>query len=258
MSSSDRYHNSTGSSSRMKTKSISESSSISSSSYISTSTLDTVIARLSNKKHRTSTRRNYRCVWECFNKFLIKLDHKPTMWERRITLFVGYLIDCKKQTSTIRSYISAIRAILKDSNIKFDENKYLIMSLTRACHLVNDRVRTRLPIKKKMLMVLLKQLESKFHDQPYLLKLYQALFSMAYYGLLRVGELTLNDHSILARDVHIGSNKKKILFILCSLKTHTKGSPPQMVKITSKPKESIKHHPVVGGLLYDYCPYDLL
>ena len=176
-------------------------------------------------------------------------------------MFIGFLIDKNRQSSTIKSYISAIRAVLQDDGVILDENKFLITSLTRACKLKNDRVHTRLPIQKGLLHVLLAQVEIELGKQPYLKTLYQTIFSTAYYGLLRVGELTSGNHPILARDVHIGSNKKKILFILRTSKTHGLGSSPQMVKITSKPcnlarrKEKI---PVVQNANNVVCPFNLL
>ena len=84
--------------------------------------------------------------------------------------------------------------------------------------------------------------------------LYRTLFSTAYFGLFRVSELTLSKHQVKARDVHIGINKDKILFILHSSKTHVKSMPPQMIKIKStnhkKPNQNRED--------MNFCPYQLL
>ena len=119
--------------------------------------------------------------------------------EDRLILFVGYLIEDKKQSSTIKSYISAVRAVLAEDGVFLNENKYLLNSLTKACRLKNDRVKTRFPIQKGVLKVLLKTTNSYFRGrgQPFLAKLYRALFVSAYFGLLRVGELTASPHVIL-------------------------------------------------------------
>ena len=58
-------------------------------------------------------------------------------------------------------------------------------------------------------------------EQPYLLVLYEAIFCLAYYGLMRIGELTEGDHPIKAKDIHIGVNKDKILLVLYTSKTHS-------------------------------------
>ena len=93
----------------------------------------------------------YYQVWRQFAAFFQRLDYKPRDWEDRITLFIGYLVDNKKQSTTIRSYLSAIRAVLKIDGIKLNEDMFLINALTRACKLRNDVVNTRLPINRSLL-----------------------------------------------------------------------------------------------------------
>ena len=188
---------------------------------------------MDNEQHRGSTKKNYRSIWKNFNSFIVKLDVKPQTWEDRVSLYVGYLISTNKQSSTVRSYVSAIKTVLQANRIKINENKYMLSSLTRACRLVNDKVRTREPLHKSLLQALLKQVKVTYDQQQYLKILYSALFSTAYFGLFRIGELTQSDHVVKAVDVQIGTNKKKILFILRSSKTHGKNNYPQKVKISS-------------------------
>ena len=71
-----------------------------------------------------------------------------------------------------------------------------------------------------------------------------------YFGLFRISEVTTTAsmHVIKVKDVHIGQNKKKILFILHSSKTHGEYSRPQMVKINSKLIAS-------GKTNQSYCPF---
>ena len=202
--------------------------------------LEYAIEHLKNCRHRNSTKQNYRSIWKTFNNCILKLDKKPTTWESRITLYVGYLIETNKQSSTIKSYVSAICAILQIEGIELKEDKFLLTSLTKACRLINDTVKQCLPIRKGMLALLLHQLGKDLDSQPNLLILYQALFSTAYFGLLRVGKITSGSHPILAKDVQVGVNKRKILFVLHSSKTHNKANLPQMIKISSKSKNEQK------------------
>ena len=191
----------------------------STSSSISTKNLESIVCRLKGDRNRKSTRKNYYTVWKCFNQFFIKLDRKPRTWEERLILFIGYLIENKRKSSTIRSYISAIRSVLAEDGVELCADKFLLTSLTRACRLVNDRVKTRLPIQKGVLNILIKTCKEMLNDQPFLATLYSALLMAGYFGLLRVGELTQGEHPILATDVHIGENKNKILFVLRTSKT---------------------------------------
>ena len=176
----------------------------------------------------------YDTVWKKFNEFFIKLDHKPWTWEDRITLFVGHLIDQNKQSQTVRSYISAIKGVLAEINVKIHNDDLLLSALTRACKLKNDKVKATLPIRKPMLQVLIKDVFDHLDDQPYLSHLYAALFATTYFGLFRIGELTSGSHPVKVNDVHIARNKNKFLFVLHTSKTHSEGSGPQSIKISSK------------------------
>ena len=70
--------------------------------------------------------------------------------------------------------------------------------------------------------------------------------------LFRIGEMVASNHgnhTVKARDVHIGMNKNKVLFILQTSKTHGRNNFPQSIKISS-----------VGGCVYRgvFCPFAIL
>ena len=90
--------------------------------------------------------------------------------------------------------------------------------------------------------------------QPYLASLYRALFTAAFYGLLRVGELTSGDHPIFATDVHMATNKRKVMFILYTSKTHWHDDKPQIVKI--KNLGHLTKGKAVKGTTR--CPYEII
>ena len=94
-----------------------------------------LIEKLKSQHHQDTTRQNYYTVWKLFNKFYLRLDVKPNTWEDRILLFTAHLIDTKKQSSTVKSYISAVKAVLQEDGYEIDENKFLLASLTQACKL---------------------------------------------------------------------------------------------------------------------------
>ena len=229
------------------------------SSRISSIEIKDIIERLRHQHHRESTKNNYYVIWKIFGKFLIGLDHRPSNWEDHLTLFVGHLIENHKQSSTVKSYVSAIKSILLEDKVKLNENQYLISSLTKACQLKNDQIRTRLPIQKGMLKMILRQVIIHFDyiNQPYLKQLYLTLFSTMYYGLLRISEVASGGaHLAVARDVQIGQNKRKFLLILQTSKTHWKNNKPQLIKISAEKRTSnikLKNKP--SG---EFCPYKLL
>ena len=217
------------------------SSKSSHSSKISVEHVNTVLERLKNKQTRSSTANNYLAIWRQLNNFLIHLDIKQyhLSLEERTALFGAHLVDKGVQSSTLKSYFSAIKHVLKQDGYTWDDNKVILSSLVKGCKLENDRVKVRLPIKKGLLEMLLFEVERTFGGfygkapQPYLETMYTALFCLAYYGMLRVGELTLSPHTIKAANIHVGHNKDKILLVLYSSKTHGKESRPQKIKITA-------------------------
>ena len=207
-----------------------------------------VIERLKSKGNRESTKKTYHRIWTRFNKFLLKLDSKPSAWEDRVALFAAFLVQEGRQSSTIKSYVSAIKYVLQLDGYSWSDNKVLLTTLTRACKLENDVVKTRLPIHVGLLDTLLFELDRALDQQKYLCCMYKALFALSYYGLLRVGELTTGEHPIKAKDIHVAQNKDKILVVLYSSKTHGKQNIPQKVKITGNDKSKKKRH---------FCPFEL-
>ena len=226
-------------------------------STISTSEIKQIVHQLELQHYHDMTRKNYYAIWKVFNNFIVKLDVKPTLWEDRLTLFVGYLVHEKRQSKTIKCYISAIKAILKENSISLSEDRYLLSSMTRACKITNDKAIIRLPIHKALLQVLVRGVTCKYMNdsrvqQPYLEVLYKAMFTTAYFGMFRVGEISHGSHVIKAKDMHIANNKPKILFVLHTLKTHGRGDKPQMVKIQALQQlHTVNRRPVC-------CPFKFL
>ena len=163
----------------------------------------------------------------------------PNKWEERTALYCAYLVKNGIQSSTSRSYISAIKAVLQDDNYVWDNSLILLSTLTRACRLENDVIRMKLPIQVKLLELLLFEIKRIFTNsgQMYLSTLYKTIFLTRYYSLFCIGELTTgraggNKHTIKAVNVHVAQNKDKIMIMLYSSKMHDKHSLPQRVKIT--------------------------
>ena len=186
-------------------------------------------------KHKNSTKNTYHKVWTKFNEFVIRLDVIPKTWEERVSLYCGYLICIKNlQSSTVKSYISGIKSVLIDDGYDWKEGKLLLNALTRSCKLKNDEVKTRLPIQKGFLDMILHRISKKFEKQPYLEAMYIAAILISYYGLMRIGEITESEHTVKALNVHTAKNRDQILIILYSSKTHGGGDRPQKIKIHGK------------------------
>ena len=218
-----------------------------------------MIESLKSRSNRPTTLSNYHTIWNLFNSFLIRLDEMPNTWEERLCLYVGYCADRGLQSSMIKSYISGIKHMLSMDDYYLNENKILLTTLTRATKLENDSIRNRLPIQKGLLELMLFEVETSFSSQYYLELLFKTLFIIGYYGMMRIGELVKTRHAIMAKDIHLSYNKKKLLLVLRSSKTHGKGSKPQTIKISGL-QTIQRHHRITSrskkGRNF-FCPFDI-
>ena len=95
-----------------------------------------------------------------------------------------------------------------------------------------------------------------YDQQPHLLALYRAMLITAYDGLFRIAEITTSAHVVKAADVHVGTNKKKLMFILRSSKTHNKGVKPQIIKIVATQDQRQKG--AVSAYQTTTCPFVII
>ena len=204
--------------------------------------------QLINTDNRETTNKGYHKIWTRFNKFVIRLDKKPESWEHAVTLYALYLVDQGIKSATLKSYVSAIKKVLVKDGYDWNDNKILLTTLTHICKLNNDVVYIRLPIQVGLLDLLLLQLETEFDKQLYLEIMYKSLFLVAYYGLMRIGELAQGVHTLKAKNIHSSAAKNKLLLVLYSSKTHRAESNPQQIKITEIDQSKNKGN---------FCPFKL-
>ena len=168
-------------------------------------------------------------------------------------LFRTHLVNEGYQSSTIKSYFSAIKHILKVDGYLWRDDKVLLATITKSCRLLNDKVKIKLPIKMGLPDAIMFELERSFggsQPQPYLKIMYKAAFALAYYRLMRIGELASGSHPVLAKDVQIAHNKDKILLVLHTSKTHGKESLPQKIKIPALDEARLS--------MKFFCPFKLV
>lgn len=234
-----------------------DSKSVSDTSKLSTDFFQRVLEDLEILAVEDSTLRAYMVSWHALNEFWTQLDVKPETWEDRISLFVAYMIMKRFQPSTIRSYISGIKYILNLINIKVDTNSFKFSALVKAARYKNKKLHIRLPIKLRLLNRLLDEVPRlpKVRDQPYLIALYRAMFASAYYGLMRVGEITCSKHVVKSRDAHVARNKTKVQFRLWTAKNLKRGEWPNDIKIDGLHDcKKCFPHIITGKSSEKYCP----
>ena len=82
-------------------------------SKISVTHIKNLVEKWKSLSNREVTKANYLCIWQSFNKFVMKLDNPPDSWEEKTILFCVNLIEEGKKSATIKSYVSAIKSMLK-------------------------------------------------------------------------------------------------------------------------------------------------
>lgn len=211
----------------------SDCKSSSDSSKLSTDFFQRVLEVLEVRAVEDSTLRAYMVSWHALNDFWTQLDIKPETWEDRMALFTAYMIMKRFQPATIKSYISGIKYILNLIDIKVEPSNFKFAALVKAARYKNKKIKMRLPIKLRLLNRILDETFKlpRLRDQPYLCALYRAMFVAAYYGLMRVGEITNSKHVLKSRDAHIARNKNKVQFRLWSAKNLKRGEWPADIKI---------------------------
>ena len=138
------------------------------------------------------------------------------------------------QSSTLRSYVSAIKSKLIADGYKWNQDLLYLSALVRGCKIKNDTIKVRLPISKGLLEVILFEIERRYSVisiQCYKCALFKAIYATLYYGLFRVGELAEGRDTVKAIDVHDATNKNQYLFVLHSSKTHSNADRPQKVRV---------------------------
>ena len=222
-----------------------------------------ILEQLQHGNLKESTRKVYHGVWTKFNKFIIRLDYIPESWEFRTYLFCAYLIwEEELKSSTVKSYISAIKDVLKKDGYPWNDRTFVLNAITKTCKAKNDIVKNRLPINKNLLETVIFEAKRTFSEQYYLEIMYSTAFLISYYGLFRIGEITDSQHAIKAINVHKGNNKNKILIFLYSSKTHGRESRPQEVKIIGGDYLQVKDDTDKSMFLFKekrlFCPVQYL
>ena len=102
------------------------------SSKISTQIMYDILDHLKLLSKRDSMKANYYTIWKLFNKFVMKLDIIPSNWEDRIFLFLANMVNEGRKSATVRSYYSAINAVLLYHNHKVVDDFIQLTAITKA------------------------------------------------------------------------------------------------------------------------------
>lgn len=106
-----------------------------------------VLDKMKGMKHKPATRRKYHRVFTGLANFVWRLDKKPNNWGDRLILYIAWLSEVKKlQSSTLKSYISAIKQVLITEGYEINEDRVVLDSIIKTTKARNDKLLRRLPI----------------------------------------------------------------------------------------------------------------
>ena len=199
-----------------------------SSGYIRPANIQSEIGLLLDNGISANTRAVYESAITVFTRFKLENGHED-IWPPSLTTlteFIAFMSLKGFAPSTARSYMSGISFCCKIKNVTEPTNNFIISKLFNGFHRLHKRIDTRLPITYDILRSIVGALPAICYSS-FEAQLFKAIFSLAFFGFFRIGELVVSNlncdgHALLINDVHIeGLSALKIA--LRSSKTDQQG-----------------------------------
>lgn len=176
-----------------------------------------------------STQKAYQRAWDKFTNFSRKVLLKQPALPVEVpdlVLFVSYLHDNKASPSSIASIMSALSHLHKLAGVRDDTRNFLVTKVIAGARKVSPSADTRLPITSSVLKELLDALPCILHA-PREATTFKAMFSLAFYGFLRIGEISpktkKHAHSVIQfRDVSWQGKKSQAIITIRNFKNNAK------------------------------------
>ena len=186
----------------------------------------------------------YKRAWNLFQlciqetkEISIEFDHFP-LSSQEIMYFISYLDLTGYAATSITSYTSALGFLHKAMGLKDPTQNFIVQKMLSGINKVNGRLDSRLPI---TIMILHRLVESlpKTIDVLYHRILLRAMFLMAFFGLFRIGELTIQtDGSISLFLECINLVNNQIVLMISNFK-HNADRRPVKILINSQTISSL-------------------
>ena len=109
----------------------------------------------------------------------------------RLSLFITFLNAKGYAPASISSYISALGYVHKIRSLSDPSTAFIVRRLLRSIHKSGRKGVTILPITEPILLELVKSL-TRVTDSYYDQVMFRSMFLLAFYWVLRIGEITVN------------------------------------------------------------------
>lgn len=191
-----------------------------------------------------STRHSYRTAYKHYSSFHV--NHYGThpqgrISSNKITTYVAFCHSTGMKYSSICSRVSALNYINKLQGVKNSGHSFLVKRVLLGCKHFSSVSDKRLPITKGLLTRLVSVLPDLFTSL-YNITLVRAMFTMAFFALLRVGEFTTSstaDHTISDNDIAIKTRKNKPISVCVSLRHFKHSDSPFNLTLQPQKNKSI-------------------
>ena len=180
---------------------------------ISATSIDNRIEQILNASMSANTAKSYSSALDIFKNFRVQQCRQAT-WPpnvNEIMDFIAYLSITGCAPSTIKSYISAISYYCKINNLYDATQQFVVRKMLAGVSRLDVRKDLRMPITYAILCKIVNSLPmvcSSYFE----ISLFVAIFTIAFYGFMRVGELVANckmdhGHALLVSNIrYVGSN----------------------------------------------------
>lgn len=187
----------------------------------------------------SNTWKTYDMALESYRDFRLFYNLEDT-WPipiNSIAKFIAYLSCQKASVSTVSTYISGLSFAHKIREIKDTTKSFVVQKLIEGFRRKHpSKADVRLPICRVLLKKLICSLQKICHSQ-YEAKMFSAAFSLAYFGMLRVSEISVqgktanSDHALNFDDIEFRSENANLeLFVkISSSKTDQKGKSTTLI-----------------------------
>ena len=158
-----------------------------------------------------------------------------------VICFVSYLFSSGKASTSIATYLAALACYFKITNTPDLSNHFLVKKMLRGAKRLASSSDVRQPITLDVLEKLLVAVQY-VAISGYQTHLYRAMFLLAFYAFLRVGEVTVrsgpNPNLLLFNNVSFRKTKTLSLILTMTNFKHNLGKNPVHLEIKSQPNRS--------------------
>lgn len=175
-----------------------------------------------------NTQKTYSHIEKLIRNFYTETGLNATSVDPSITALFTQFLGSSYKPATVRTYLSALSYRFKIRGLPDPTNAFIVKQTVTGLERIKPSMDNRLPIT----LPILKSLNNVAHTvlNHYDTVLFKAMFSLAFFALLRIGEFTTGNTTHTLNVMHVSVDKNGLVLNMPSFK-HSKASSPHTVKV---------------------------